>query len=249
MLTDPKTGAGFPTAHQLQGPPAGNNPSAEACAVLREADVVLSLDWVDLGGALKSAWGDAEVGSKVILASLDHQLHNGWSMDYQGLPPTDLHLAVEPDIAVAAILPLLRPRALGWAGAEARRRSSAGRRAPVARRWRTSSPRPLLAAGLREAVGGRDDLPDPHPARLGGHAWEIDHPLDLLGGDGGGGIGGGPGMAVGAALALQGSAGSAAADRGARRRRHPDGGHRAVDGGALPHPAADRRRQQQFFLQ
>jgi thiamine pyrophosphate-dependent acetolactate synthase large subunit-like protein len=36
-----------------------------------------------------------------------------------------------------------------------------------------------------------------------GNTWEIGHPLDTLGGDGGGGIGGGPGMAVGAALALR----------------------------------------------
>src|SRR5215471_6686145 len=58
VLTDPKTGATFPTRHPLQGPPAGNNPSAEACALLRDADVVLSLDWVDLAGALKTAWGE-----------------------------------------------------------------------------------------------------------------------------------------------------------------------------------------------
>ena len=57
VLTDPKTGAGFPTAHPLHGPPAGNNPSAEACALMREADVVLSLDWVDLAGALEGRLG------------------------------------------------------------------------------------------------------------------------------------------------------------------------------------------------
>ena len=33
----------------------------------------------------------------------------------------------------------------------------------------------------------------------------VDHPLDYLGQDGGAGIGSGPGMAVGAALALEGS--------------------------------------------
>jgi thiamine pyrophosphate-dependent acetolactate synthase large subunit-like protein len=202
VLTDPKTGASFPTRHKLQGPPAGANPSAEACSVLRDADVVLSLDWVDLGGALKTAWGDDEVKSKVILASLDHQLHNGWSMDYQGLPPVDLHLAVEPDIAVAALLPLLRLRAPGWAerkdGA-----ATAGESGP-------SAPPDVitpvsLAAGLRDAVGGRQTCLIRTPLAWGGHVWETNHPLDLLGGDGGGGIGGGPGMAVGAALALRGN--------------------------------------------
>src|SRR5215469_1135680 len=110
VLTDPKTGSGFPTAHRLQGPPAGNQPSPGALAILREADVILSLDWVDLGGALKVACGDDEVKGKVILASLDHQLHNGWSMDYQGLPPADIHLAVAPDVAAAALLPLVKRR-------------------------------------------------------------------------------------------------------------------------------------------
>ena len=200
VLTDPKTGATFPTAHRLQGPPAGNQPSPEALAVLREADVVLSLDWVDLAGALKTAWGEAEVGSKIILASLDHQLHNGWSMDYQGLPPVDLHLAVEPDIAVAAILPLLKPRTPGWAGREA---STVADSEPVAP---STVITPIsLADGLREAVGSRQTCVIRTPLAWGGHAWEVAHPLDMLGGDGGGGIGGGPGMAVGAALALKGS--------------------------------------------
>jgi thiamine pyrophosphate-dependent acetolactate synthase large subunit-like protein len=56
---------------------------------------------------------------------------------------------------------------------------------------------------LREAVGSRQTCMIRTPLAWGGHAWETAHPLDMLGGDGGGGIGGGPGMAVGAALALK----------------------------------------------
>jgi thiamine pyrophosphate-dependent acetolactate synthase large subunit-like protein len=197
VMTDPKTGSGFPTAHRLQGPPAGNQPSPEALAVLRAADVILSLDWVDLGGALKTAFGDDEIKAKVILASLDHQLHNGWSMDYQSLPPTDIHLAVAPDVAVAALLPLLKrpaPRAAASASAPAAAQPAApsGAITPVS-----------LAVALREAVGSRATCMIRTPLAWGGHAWEVAHPLDMLGGDGGGGIGGGPGMAVGAALALR----------------------------------------------
>jgi thiamine pyrophosphate-dependent acetolactate synthase large subunit-like protein len=202
VLTDPKTGATFPTAHRLQGPPAGNQPSPEALAVLREADVVLSLDWVDLGGALKTAWGGDAVGSKVILASLDHQLHNGWSMDYQGLPPVDLHLAVEPDVAVAALLPLLKPRVPGWAERKPSAEAEGAVQAPSADVITPVS----LAAALRDAVGSRPACMIRTPLAWGGHAWEVAHPFDMLGGDGGGGIGGGPGMAVGAALALRDSA-------------------------------------------
>ena len=198
VLTDAKTGAGFPSTHRLQGPPAGNNPSADACALIGAADVILSLDWVDLAGALKAGWGDAPVGSKVILASLDHLVHNGWSMDYQGLAPCDLHLAVEPDIAVAALLPLLRPRQPGWAD----RPEAALPRAPVPRGGETIAPL-MLAAALREAVGTRPTCLIRGPLAWAGNTWDVAHPLDALGGDGGGGIGGGPGMAVGAALALR----------------------------------------------
>src|ERR1043166_8592298 len=94
VLTDPKGGAAFPSQHELHGPPAGNQPSDAACELIRAADAILSLDWVDLAGLLKNAWGGEPVRNKIVSASLDHQIHNGWSMDYQGLAPTDLHLAV-----------------------------------------------------------------------------------------------------------------------------------------------------------
>jgi thiamine pyrophosphate-dependent acetolactate synthase large subunit-like protein len=198
VFTDPKTGSGFPTTHRLQGPPAGNQPSPEALVVLRDADVILSLDWVDLGGALKAAYGDDEISAKVILASLDHQLHNGWSMDYQGLPPADIHLAAAPDVVVAALLPLIKPRAPRPVAA------------PAPTDPASETPKDVitpvsLAGALREAIGGRTTCLIRTPLAWGGHAWETSHPLDMLGGDGGGGIGGGPGMAVGAALALRGS--------------------------------------------
>jgi thiamine pyrophosphate-dependent acetolactate synthase large subunit-like protein len=199
VLTDAKTGAGFPSAHKLHGPPAGNNPSADACALIRRADVVLSLDWVDLAGALKAGWGEEPVESKIILASIDHLGHNGWSMDYQGLAPTDLHLAVEPDVAVAALLPLLKPRQPGWTDRPALTPPQA-----VPSSSETIAPL-MLAAALREALGARPTCLIRGPLAWANNTWEVAHPLDALGGDGGGGIGGGPGMAVGAALALRGS--------------------------------------------
>jgi thiamine pyrophosphate-dependent acetolactate synthase large subunit-like protein len=200
VLTDTKTGASFPSRHRLHGPPAGNNPSPEACALIREADVVLSLDWVDLAGALKAAWGAEPIANKIILASVDHQLHNGWSMDYQGLPPADLHLAVEPDAAVAAFLRLLGTRPPGWRG----RKAPPAPELPSLGGGDTIAP-PMVAAALRQAVGSRPTTLIRTPLAWAAGYWEAAHPLDLLGGDGGGGIGGGPGMAVGAALGLIGS--------------------------------------------
>ena len=197
VLTDPKAGAGFPSRHELHGPPTGTNPSPDACALIREADVVLSLDWVDLAGLLRTAWGSDTVGSKVVLASLDHLVHNGWSMDYQGLAPADLHLAAGPDAAVAALLLLLQPREPGWRG----RPLPQPAEPPQLDAGDTISPLGL-AGGLRDALRGRPATVIRAPLAWAANTWETSHPLDLLGGDGGGGIGGGPGMAVGAALAL-----------------------------------------------
>ena len=44
-----------------------------------------------------------------------------------------------------------------------------------------------------------------HPLSWSGCLWNIEHPLDFLGSDGGYGIGSGPGITIGAALALRGS--------------------------------------------
>ncbi|MFZ4288796.1 thiamine pyrophosphate-binding protein, partial [Variovorax sp. HJSM1_2] len=61
VLTDLRVGAAFPTDHPLHAAPAGAflNPAAQE--VLRNADVVLSLDWLDLAGTLKQAWGEQAV--------------------------------------------------------------------------------------------------------------------------------------------------------------------------------------------
>ena len=55
VLTDMKQAAAFPTAHPLHAAPAAMFPGPAASAALREADVVLSLDWVDLAGTLAAS--------------------------------------------------------------------------------------------------------------------------------------------------------------------------------------------------
>ena len=57
VLTDLKVGAAFPTDHPLHVAPPGIFLAPQAAAALKDADVVLSLDWVDLAGTLKQAWG------------------------------------------------------------------------------------------------------------------------------------------------------------------------------------------------
>ena len=97
VVTDLKVAAAFPTDHPLHAGVPGVFLAPEAARIIAEADAILSLDWVDLAGTLQSACGTVAPSATVIQVSLDHQLHNGWSMDHQGLPAIDLLLAADPD--------------------------------------------------------------------------------------------------------------------------------------------------------
>ncbi len=110
VITDLKVGASFPTDHPLHlGAPSVLVPDAEGLAALGKADVILSLDWVDLAGTLKAAKAPA-ANAKVISVTIDHRLHNGWSMDHQGFAPVDLMLAADPEHAVPLLVAGARPR-------------------------------------------------------------------------------------------------------------------------------------------
>ena len=198
VLTDLRVGAAFPTDHPLHAAPSGSFLTPAAQDVLRQADVVLSLDWLDLSGTLKQAWGDKTVGSKIIQVSVDHYSHNGWSMDHQGLPPVDLFLLCEPEPAVALLNQQIRPR-----------QATAPIQRPHAAAAVTQASGPMtvaaLAATLRRAVGEQKVCLMRLPLSWSGEMWDFRHPLDFLGYDGGGGIGSGPGMAIGSALALKGT--------------------------------------------
>jgi len=197
VCTTPKTGAAFPTDHPFHVDAPQSFTKDELTPHLKEADVILSLDWVDLAGTFR-ALGGAPAG-KVIQASLDHNLHNGWSMDYQGLPPVDLFIAADPDAAVAALLAALGPAAAAKVKGEPRalHQPEGGAKDTIGIED--------LAHALRGAVGRREVSLTHLPLSWQGSFWHFRHPLDFLGSDGGGGVGGGPGISVGAALALKGS--------------------------------------------
>ncbi|KAF1022905.1 MAG: Benzoylformate decarboxylase [Paracidovorax wautersii] len=198
VLTDLKVGCAFPTDHPLHAAPSGHFLNDTARQVLRDADVVLSLDWLDLSGTLNQAWAGQPVGSTVIQVSVDHYSHNGWSMDHQGLPPVDLFLLSEPEAAVA----LLNQQVQARLPAAPARPKAAPAAAPAPQEALTV---PLVARLLRQAVGHDEVCLMRLPLSWSGDLWDFRHPLDFLGYDGGGGIGSGPGMAIGSALALKGS--------------------------------------------
>lgn len=198
VLTDLKLGAAFPTDHPLHAAPPGLFLPPAGAEQLRVADLVLSLDWLDLAGTLKQAWGTEPVSAKVIQVSVDQYAHNGWSMDHQGLPPADLSFLCEPEPLVSslkqAVVPRERPQT------EAAPVTSS---APPAKANDGSISIALMARKLKEAVGDDTVTLVRLPLGWAGEMWDFQHPLDYLGYDGGGGIGSGPGMTVGAALALK----------------------------------------------
>jgi thiamine pyrophosphate-dependent acetolactate synthase large subunit-like protein len=193
VVTDLKIGASFPTDHPLHaGAPGGTVLAADAIAAIRDADVILSLDWLDVAGTFKNVGG--QVAAKVVQISVDHHLHNGWSMDYQGLPPVDVFIACEPDVAVVSLL-----ETLGAGGPRVVQ--------PGTKEFPKLADGKLtvdhLADALRRAVGERPTSLTHVSLSWNGASWHFRHPLDYLGSDGGGGVGGGPGISVGAALALK----------------------------------------------
>ncbi len=198
VVIDFKTGSMFPSEHPLC---LGSGALPAGSAALKEADVVLDLDSVDLAGAFKSAFGRERVPATVISASQDRYIHNGWSMDYQGLPPADIALVVAPDVAVAAIIDAL--------GRPAPKLRDNGKPAKGVVKNGVAHDETIgiaaMSAELGAAFASEDVCFIRLPIGVSPDDFKFNHPLHYLGGDGGGGIGSGPGMSVGAALALKGT--------------------------------------------
>ena len=193
VVTDLKIGATFPTDHPLYvGSPRAITP--DSIEGLKNVDAVLSLDWVDLAGALRYFGPSPAV--KVIQISLDHRIHNGWSMDHQGLPPVDLLLSADPDLIVPELV-----KEIG--------KSAKPRAMPSPRTGSDKEPAGFtnehIAGALRKVLGQRAVTYTHLPLSWDDRWLTLRHPLDYIGSDGGGGVGGGPGISVGAALALKGS--------------------------------------------
>lgn len=195
VITDLKQAAAFPTDHPLHAGAPGIFLGADSSQAIRDADVILALDWIDLAGTLKQAYGGSPIQAKVINVSCDMHVHRGWSMDHQALPPADVILLTEPDAAVPLLL----------AACSERRGPLHSLAKPQA--WPAPTEVSLLAVAeaLNASTSGMDICITKLPLGWNGALRHFRHPLDYLGQDGGGGVGAGPGLTVGAALALKGS--------------------------------------------
>jgi thiamine pyrophosphate-dependent acetolactate synthase large subunit-like protein len=204
VFTDLKLASAFPTDHPLHGAPAGSRLHARGNELLREADVILSLEWRDLAGIFRAAFKQEPVKAEVIRIAMDQHIHNGWSMDYLQLPAVDTYCMADPDAtahelldAVTRLGPRKKP---AWPGREPfkpRALPDLAVEAPISV--------PHVSAALQKVLGDRNTCLIHHPLSWSGSLWTARDPLDFLGGDGGGGVGGGPGQSVGAALALRGT--------------------------------------------
>lgn len=195
VLTNIKLAAAFPTDHRLHAAAPGAYLAPEAEKLVAEADVVLSLDWLDLAGTLKQACAGKPFLGKVIHVSCDQHNHRGWSADHQGLPPIDLYLMCETDAAVPLLLEAVSARTARVKLPE----RSALPPVPDAVSLRS------LAVAMEAATRGVEVCYTRFPLGWNGAYTHLRHPLDYIGHDGGAGVGSGPGMTVGAGLALKGS--------------------------------------------
>jgi len=196
VITSVLERSSFPTAHPLHPLPPLSAVTDDYCAMIAEADVILSLDWPDLNGLFQGVRRDTDgIEATVVQVSLDAHIHRGWSMDYFGLPPADVRVMANADRFVAQILDAVGP----------------DRAAPL-------QPAPLFpppySVGAQimphdieialHKLRGQDDITLAHVnLTWKGDVFDLRGPLDFLGHDGGAGLAAGPGLTVGAALALK----------------------------------------------
>jgi thiamine pyrophosphate-dependent acetolactate synthase large subunit-like protein len=209
VLSDLKNGAVFPTAHPLHPNPPGIFLPAASAGLIGGADLILSLDWTDLAGTLSAAASHGHpAAGRIISCTSDSALRNGWSKDSFGRDPVDLSVPADPDLLVRALLVPGEPvKPAEWPAADAAPASSLNPARGTGGTGGTGDGSSMheLADALRDALAGAPACLVRLPLGWHGADLQAGHPLDYLGMDGGAGIGSGPGMAVGAALALEGS--------------------------------------------
>jgi thiamine pyrophosphate-dependent acetolactate synthase large subunit-like protein len=201
VISDLKNGAVFPSSHPLHPNPPGMFLTAASARLIGAADLILSFDWVDLAGTVSAAASHGHPASaKIISCTTDSALRNGWSKDCFAREPVDLSVPADPDLLVRALLEWDEPaKPSEWPAQDG------AAVPPPADDGGSDIFMRDLAQALRAALAGLPACLVRLPLGWDGADLEVSHPLDYLGQDGGAGIGSGPGMAVGAALALEGS--------------------------------------------
>lgn len=203
----------FPNTHPL------DLTGAEADA-LREADVLLALDVVDLFGALGSVDKSTRAfashirpDTRIVNIALNDLLVRSWVADYQKLQPADVSILADTALAIPQLMGACLETGVNSGDRGSRLEAIAAKHNALRASWKARA----------QAVSG--DVPI-HPARLasdvweaikdedwvlvngslGGWArrlWEWTRPYQYLGESGGAGVGYGIGAALGGALAYR----------------------------------------------
>lgn len=204
VTTDMKTGAAFPTDHALHLAPPSNRPREEAESEIKNADVILDLNWVDLAGTFKLIFGREEVNAKVIHVSMDSIIHNGWTTDHMGMPIGDITMLAEPEPVVEQLIEALEKLLNGesrWDGANKGRTADPDATYEMLNQGDNISVEAVTLC-MNEVRKGRKITLTNVTIGWAADGYHFTHPLDYLGNDGGGGLASGTGTAIGAGLAL-----------------------------------------------
>ena len=209
VLTSSNDPSAFPTTHPLHFAAPCVRPNKVATELIAKADLIISLDWLDLAGVLRLSLGKSqtqEPAAKIIVnCSVDSYRTNGWSMDHQALAAVDIPVLAEPDQLIAQLLDVLggnkagkmkpRPAMKGLSHWNANKFTKSPGKAPMTM-WD-------MAMTMREFASGKEVTFARLPIGWPGEAYEFDGPLSFMGNDGGGAVGTGPGHTIGTALALK----------------------------------------------
>jgi thiamine pyrophosphate-dependent acetolactate synthase large subunit-like protein len=212
VLTDLKTPASFPTNHPLHMTWPSTQPGVDVAHTLRDADLVLALDWIDPGGTLL---GGGAQSAKLINVSMEDYAVRSWAADYQRVPPARLSILSTPELTIES-LRVEVDKALGSQSAQRRATDRLERHRETHRKleaeWEAAriaawNAAPLsltrVVGELVKVLGDRPSVLVRSPLQWPAGIWHFTRPGSWLGYDGGAGLGSGPGMAVGAALALR----------------------------------------------
>jgi thiamine pyrophosphate-dependent acetolactate synthase large subunit-like protein len=207
----------FPTHHPMAF--AGLNQD-----LLREADVVLGLDCVDLAGSsrvslpghgARTRLETPNEGKKVINVSMDELAARAMTTDYQALPAVDVPMLSTPAVVLPLLLEEVRSQLDSGARGriDRRRQALAGRMDQLQQRFSRQRDaqwdRPQISelrlyAELWETIKDEDFcLTHGGPGRAAPGIFNIPGPERSVAGGGGGAVGSGPSVALGAGLGLR----------------------------------------------
>jgi thiamine pyrophosphate-dependent acetolactate synthase large subunit-like protein len=211
VLTSSNDPAAFPTTHPLHLAAPCLRPSKAATALIAKADLIISLDWLDLAGVFRLSLGTAQTqvpaDKTIIHCSVDSIRTNGWSMDHQALPAVDIPVFAEPDQFVAQMLDELDTKKTPKIKTRPEMKNLAHWNDAAMSQSPPSRGQPMtlwdMAMTVRQFAKGRPVTFARLPIGWPGEAYEFDGPLSFMGNDGGGAVGTGPGHTIGTALALK----------------------------------------------